>query len=89
LAPSLKFKISPQNSDGSLLPDDEYKNQKDALMAEKKHLSEKLGDTDERIDKWVGRAEKAFNFACYARHWFMNGDDATRKEILIGIGSNL
>jgi site-specific DNA recombinase len=85
----LKFKISPQNSDGSLLSDEEFKSQKEALLAEKKRLSEQLGVTDERIDNWVKRAEKAFNFACYARHWFMNGDDSTRKEILIGIGSNL
>lgn len=85
----LKFKISPQNSDGGLLSDEEFKSQKEALISEKKKLSEQLGITDERINKWVGRVEKAFNFACYARYWFLNGDPETRKEILIGIGSNL
>ena len=85
----VQLKISPQNSNNELLSDDEFKNQKDILMTEKKRLSDKLGITDERIDKWVERAEKAFNFACYARHWFLNGDVTTRKEILIGIGSNL
>jgi len=85
----LKFKISPQNSDGSLLSDEEFKNQKETLIAEKKTISEKLNITDERINKWTERAEKAFNLACYARYWFFNGDPETRKEILIDIGSNL
>lgn len=85
----VQLKISPQNSNNELLSDDEFKSQKDTLMTEKKRLSDNLGITDERIDKWVKKAEKAFNFACYARHWFLHGDVATRKEILIGIGSNL
>lgn len=85
----MKLKISPQNSDGTLLSDEEFRTQKDSLVKERQALSEKLGDTDDRIDKWIELTEKTFNFACYAREWFQNGDRETRKQILIGLGSNL
>ncbi|MCL4366710.1 recombinase family protein [Patescibacteria group bacterium] len=85
----IKLKISPQNTDGSLLSDDDFKRQKEDLMKEKSTLQEKLGDTDNRINKWVELSEKTFNFACHARYWFANGDTETKKQILMGIGSNL
>lgn len=85
----VKLKISPQNTEGDLLSDEEFKNQKDSLMKEKAHLQEKLGDTDNRINRWVELSEKTFNFACYARYWFANGDPQKKKEIFFGLGSNL
>src|SRR3989344_2457319 len=85
----LSLKISPQNSDGSLLSDDEFKKQKEALMKEKALLEEKRRDTDGRVENWLELSEKTFEFACYARHWFAEGDFDTKKEILRGIGSNL
>jgi site-specific DNA recombinase len=85
----IKFKISPQNSNGELLSDDEFRGQKEALLKEKAGLLEGLNSTDGRIDKWIELTEKTFNFACYARYWFSNGDKETRKQVLLGIGSNL
>lgn len=85
----VKLKISSQNSNNELLSDDEFKNQKESLLAEKSKLMEKFQDTDGRIDKWVELTEKTFNFACYARRWFADGDTETKKQILLGIGSNL
>lgn len=85
----IKFKISAQNSNGELLSDDEFRGQKEALLKEKASLLESLNNTDGRIDKWIELTEKTFNFACYARHWFTNGDKETRKQVLLGIGSNL
>lgn len=41
------------------------------------------------MDKWIELSEKTFNFACYARYWFANGDTQTKREILAGLGSNL
>lgn len=85
----VKLKISPHNSDGSLLSDDEFRNQKESLIKEKASLEEKLGDTDDRIDKWIELTEKTFNFACYARHWFANGTREQKRSIFHGLGSNL
>ncbi len=84
----VKLKISSQNSNNELLSDEEFKNQKESLLAEKSKLMEKLQDTDGRIDKWLELTEKTFNFACYARRWFTEGNIATKKQILLGIGSN-
>jgi len=75
--------------EGELLSDDEFKKEKDELLKQKAYLLGKLEDTDNRISKWVELTEKTFNFACYARNWFANGDKDTKKQILLGIGSNL
>lgn len=85
----VKLKISPQNTDGELLSDKEFKEQKEALIKEKSSLMSKLESADGRINRWVELTEQTFEFACYARHWFANGDKETRKQILLGVGSNL
>ena len=85
----VKLKISPQNSDQEMLTDDEFKEQKNALIKEKTSLFEKLESADSRINQWIELTEKTFNFACYAKHWFEKGDIETKKQILLGIGSNL
>ncbi|KKS11247.1 MAG: hypothetical protein UU67_C0079G0009 [Candidatus Daviesbacteria bacterium GW2011_GWB1_41_5] len=85
----LNLKISPQNTDGSLISDEEYKKQKAALSKEKTNLEEKLNDTGYRVTKWLELAEKTFDFACHARDRFNTGDLQTKKEILFGLGQNL
>lgn len=85
----LKLKISPQNTDGSLISDDEFKKQKAALSKEKASLEEKLNDTGYRVTKWLELAEKTFDFACHTKYRFNNGDLQTKKEILLGLGQNL
>lgn len=85
----VKLKISPQNSDGSFLSDEEFKEQKTTLMKEKESLSKKIGMTDNRIDKWVELSEKTFNFAIHAKYWFDKGDLMTKKEIFQSLGSNI
>lgn len=85
----VKLKISPQNTEGELLSDKEFMDQKATLMSEKANLMEKLKGADGRINRWVELTERTFEFACYARHWFASGDKDTKKQILLGIGSNL
>lgn len=85
----LKFKISPQNTNGSLLSDEEFKAQKAPLMAEKASYEEKLGNTGKRVDEWLKMAEQAFNFAVHARYWFAHGSPQEKREILVALGSNL
>jgi hypothetical protein len=58
-------------------------------MKEKLRLEEILHDGEERIEKWIEIAEKAFNFACFARQWFQNGTPEEKTQILHALGSNL
>ena len=85
----VKLKTSPQNTDGSLLSDEEYGKQRFQLLKEKARLEELLQDTGHRVEHWVELAEKTFEFACSAREWFAKGDLKVKKEILTAIGSNL
>lgn len=85
----VKLKISPQNTDGSLLSDSEFKSQKESLLREKEQLDGKQKGISGQIDKWLELSEKTFNFACYARYWFENGTPEKKREIFIGLGSNL
>ncbi len=85
----VRLKISPQNTDGNLLSDEEFKSQKEALIREKASLEEKLNDTGNRISKWIELSEKTFDFACHARYWFANGDMTTKRQIFQSLGSNL
>lgn len=83
------LKISPQNTDNSLLSDEEFKNQKQALLKEKSKLEEKMNDTGDRVTKWLELSEKTFDFATYARYRFANGTPEEKRQIFAGLGSNL
>jgi len=85
----LQLKISAQNSDNSLLTNEEFKSQKSAIISEKILLEERLANAGERIDSWMETAVNAFNFAVHVRHNFETGDADTKREILVAIGSNL
>jgi DNA invertase Pin-like site-specific DNA recombinase len=85
----LKLKTSPNNADGILLSDDEYGLQRVQLLEEKAALEELLRDAGHRVDQWLRLSEQTFEFACVTRKRFAEGDAATKKEILLAIGSNL
>ena len=84
-----QLKISPENSDDSLISDEEYKKHKAELLKEKTRLEEILNDRSNNVEKWLETGEKIFNFACYARYWFKNGSPQEKFEILRALGSNL
>jgi DNA invertase Pin-like site-specific DNA recombinase len=84
-----QLKISPANSDGSLLSDEEYGKQKAELLKEKTRLEEILSDRSGSIEKWLEIGERIFNFALYARYWFEHGTLKEKFEILKALGSNL
>jgi hypothetical protein len=83
------LKISPQNTDGSILTDEEYKQQKQKLLDEKRVLETKISGFGDRVEQWLEFTEKAFDFATHAHHWFNHGDVEAKKYILLGLGSNL
>jgi len=84
-----QLKISPLNTDGKLLSDEEYSNQKTELIKEKARLEEILKDFNGRVERWLEIGEKTFNFARYARYWFKNGTSQDKGQLLQSLGSNL
>jgi DNA invertase Pin-like site-specific DNA recombinase len=85
----LQLKISPLNTDGSMLSDQEYAKRKANLVEEKIRLEELLNDTSHRVNNWLDIAEKTFGFACNARNQFAEGSNEEKGQILQIIGSNL
>jgi DNA invertase Pin-like site-specific DNA recombinase len=84
-----QLKISPANSDGSLLSDEEYAKQKAELLKEKTRLEEMLSDRGGSVEKWLKVGERTFNFARHARSWFEHGTLKEKFGILKALGSNL
>ena len=48
-----------------------------------------IQEKGEETREWVELTEKTFNFACYARMWFAQGDLDTKRAIFACIGSDL
>lgn len=86
----LNLKISPSNSDGSLLSDDEFKARKGEIVQERDRLSEMIQQQDFRADKWADALTKAFDVAANAQNRFEEAKDDVqkKKEILAKIGAN-
>jgi len=85
----LRLKTSPDNSNGSLLSDDEYARQRMELMKEKAALEALLREQRTNRDEWLKLAEATFDFAATVRDRFATGDAKVKREILSTIGSNL
>jgi len=71
-----------------LLSNEEYAKKKAELEEEIQSLRKQAKETEERIDNWLELTEKVFDFATHAREAFLNGDIATKKQILMALGSN-
>ena len=72
------------------ITEDEFKNRKAALLAEKERLQELLKDTDKRVENWLEIAERGFNFAEKAQQIFATTKDIeVKKEIFTALGSDL
>ncbi|MCX6793718.1 MAG: recombinase family protein [Candidatus Gottesmanbacteria bacterium] len=85
----VKLKISPGNSDGSMLSDEQYKKEKLELEAEIKGLGKQMGSIDERMLQAADEINEKFNFAAHARERFAEPDLAVKREILSKLGSHL
>jgi len=85
----LQLKISPLNTDGGLLSDEEYAKRKTELVKEKIRLEEIQNDTGGRVERWLDAVEQTFGFACHARNWFAKGNPEEKTRILQALGSNL
>jgi site-specific DNA recombinase len=80
---------SPDNLDGSLISDSDYKTLKNALLHEKHLLEGDIEAHSKDMEQWVELSERTYNFARYASTWFTNGDIETKRAIFACLGSNL
>ncbi|MDD5415382.1 MAG: recombinase family protein [Candidatus Daviesbacteria bacterium] len=85
----LQLKISPLNNDGSMISDEQFKAQKQAIETELKGLEEQLTNVDNRMVQRAQEASDKFDFAAHAKERFETGELRVRREILETLGSNL
>ena len=85
----LGLRISPENTNGELISNNRFIEENNRLTLEKEQLNNRLNDLDSQNDQWSTNIIKTFNFACYAKYWFENGDMNNKKTVLQGLGSNL
>ena len=72
------------------IEEDEFIEQRNGLLKEKKQVQERVGGTEHRIEKWLELAEKTFDFSLQSRYWFEHSDIADKKIIAQTIsGSNI
>lgn len=71
-----------------LIEEDEFVRQRDNLIKEKMRLKKQLSTIDDRANKWQKIATEAFDFAKYAKYWFVGGDIDRRKGITRKLGSD-
>lgn len=71
------------------LDEDNYKRKMDSLNKEKNRLQELLNDTDDRVSKFIERAEKVFGLAQNSKETFETGNLDAKRQILMDLGYNL
>src|SRR3989344_8557114 len=83
------LQISPDNKDGSLLSELDYKTKRKELVNERDNFAKAIKKLNKRTDEWDDMVIKTFNFAQRARERFATGGFETKKLIVKGIGSHL
>ena len=61
------------------LTKDEFERKKRSLSEEKERMNNLLKDTDNRVDDWLEKADKFFDFAENAKKSFENGSIEVKK----------
>ena len=83
----IKLKISAQNTDESLLSNEEYLIQKNEIVSYKNSLHQNLKDSDTRQNQYVDVTAMVFDFCKIAKEKFKNGTMEEKKLILKCLGS--
>lgn len=84
----LDLKTSDRNVAGNLLSDEEYETRRSKLLKEKARMEHQLASTPD-AEQTVRRIQDAIATARYAAERFRKGDAATKRRIVMAIGSNL
>ena len=80
--------ISPGNSDGSLLSNQEFSDRKRGLLIEKEEITNKLSKIDPNNSEWAELGKESFDFALLASKRFENGLSDDKRIIFTTVGSN-
>lgn len=83
------LKISPDNSDGNMLGNDEFKTRKLELEKELKQIDSQLLNADERMVQANNETVRVITFATTARERFATGDRQIKRDIFMGLGLHL
>ncbi len=84
----IALKISPDNSDGSLLSDTEFADRKRGLIFEKEQLTQQLAQKDPNNNEWSQLAKDSFNFSLEAYKRFLKGKPGAKRVIFKTVGSD-
>jgi hypothetical protein len=85
----LRLKISPDNSDGSLLSDERFKGENARLENELRGIECQLVNIDERMMQANNDAARGFNFVARAKERFALPDIKIKRDIFMGLGLHL
>lgn len=83
------LKVDPENENGSLITDEEYKAMRQKLLIEQADLQQEILKTDSLTNDWMDVAVRVFNFASKALDKWENGTIEEKRIILHAIGLNL
>jgi site-specific DNA recombinase len=81
-------RLIDMRADGDL-SDEDYLRKSGEYKSEVLRCQELLRDTEVRAEQWVKLTEETFEFATYAHHAFMTGDDENKKRVIRTLGYNL
>lgn len=71
------------------IPEEAYNTNLQALETQKAKYKKILDGADERVDEWIAKTEKVFNFAITAKERFEHGDLSIKNSILFNLGVNV
>lgn len=71
-----------------LIGDEEFLKERNLLQSQISEIKQTMRQTEQRAEDWIDLTEKTFEFACYARTHFNNGDIQTKREIFMALGQN-
>ncbi|CAN5171818.1 hypothetical protein BH09PAT1_BH09PAT1_1650 [soil metagenome] len=83
----VSLKISLDNSDGSLLSDQEFADRKRDLLMEKEKIMKQLSQKNPTDSEWSKIAKDSFEFGLIAKRRFEKGSSEDKKVIFKTVGS--
>ena len=84
----IALKISPDNSDNTLLSDSEFADRKRGLLLEKEKISNQISKLSPENSEWAMIARESFEFSLLARERFEEDDVDGKKVVFKEVGSN-
>lgn len=85
----IKLKISPSNSNGQLLSDEEFVEQKESLNKDKIAIKEQIAHNENNIENWLENCVDFFNFTSNCEEKWLYGTNEEKKLIFsLLFGSN-